>query len=230
MTTNLINGKIYIGQHQGKQFDIKYFGSGDKIRYAIKKYGKNNFVVGILHKCNKNKCLEKWEKYYIDYYDSTDPKIGYNISYGGEAFMRDRRQSEEAKAKISLASKGNKYRLNKPVSKETRLKMSNSKKNTHRTEETKNKISKSHIGIPAWNKGVPRTDEEKSKISIGNKCKHYYWKGKHLSDEHKNKIGFANSHPTIETRIKKSNSAKKRVHTKEQHEKIIASKRKHGYI
>lgn len=36
-TTNLINNKIYIGQHKHEKFDIKYFGSGYALVNAIKK-------------------------------------------------------------------------------------------------------------------------------------------------------------------------------------------------
>ena len=42
ITTNLINGKQYIGQHKGDGND-NYLGSGDEIKLAIKKYGKKNF-------------------------------------------------------------------------------------------------------------------------------------------------------------------------------------------
>ena len=51
-TTNLINGKIYIGQSIRK-FSKSYLGSGVKILNAIKKYGKENFKVEILED-NKN--------------------------------------------------------------------------------------------------------------------------------------------------------------------------------
>ena len=40
-TTNLINGKIYIGQSNGK---AKYYlGSGINFKKALKKYGRKNF-------------------------------------------------------------------------------------------------------------------------------------------------------------------------------------------
>ena len=38
-TTNLINGKIYIGQHKSEEYDSSYYGSGKLIRRAIEKYG-----------------------------------------------------------------------------------------------------------------------------------------------------------------------------------------------
>ena len=44
-TTNLITGKIYIGQHQRAKFTTKYKGSGTLIRGALLKYGEYNFKV-----------------------------------------------------------------------------------------------------------------------------------------------------------------------------------------
>jgi len=51
-TTNLINNKIYIGQHQTYNINDSYIGSGTHLLLAIKKYGKLNFKREILFSFN----------------------------------------------------------------------------------------------------------------------------------------------------------------------------------
>jgi hypothetical protein len=49
-TTNLINGKIYIGKHETSDLNDTYMGSGKVLMNAIKKYGKDSFKKEILFK------------------------------------------------------------------------------------------------------------------------------------------------------------------------------------
>lgn len=87
---NLINHKIYIGQskqieyrwkqHIDRSKDLKY---KTHLYLAIRKYGLENFKFEIIEECNIDKLNEK-EKYWIAYYDSTNPLKGYNNTNGGE--------------------------------------------------------------------------------------------------------------------------------------------------
>lgn len=80
-TTNLINGKIYIGKDTKN--NTKYFGSGILIERSIKKYGKDNFKKEILEYCTIDNINDK-EKFWIKEMNSQDINIGYNISKGGD--------------------------------------------------------------------------------------------------------------------------------------------------
>lgn len=81
-TTNLINGKTYIGQHKSGYFDIGYKGSGKLIKRAIKKYGKDNFKTILLEWCETFDELNNREIYYISFYRAQN-KAEYNIANGG---------------------------------------------------------------------------------------------------------------------------------------------------
>jgi group I intron endonuclease len=102
--TNLINNKIYIGQD--KNNNPKYMGSGNLIKKAMKKYGKQNFIKEVISECKTVEELNEKEKYYIDLYESRNQKIGYNISIGGESGMLGLKHTEETKEKMRLNNIG----------------------------------------------------------------------------------------------------------------------------
>jgi len=81
ITTNLINGKKYIGKDE--QNNPKYLGSGNLFKAAVKKYGRKNFHKEILAiACDKQDLCEL-ESYYIDYYCAQTSDLFYNIAPGG---------------------------------------------------------------------------------------------------------------------------------------------------
>lgn len=56
------------------------------------------------------------------------------------------------------------------------------------TEETRQKMSKSHKGQRAWNKGIPQTQEVKDKLSKSQKGRPAWNKGIHRTQETRDKI------------------------------------------
>jgi group I intron endonuclease len=105
--TNLINGKIYIGQTimplsrrwrahcSGKDHSMK-------IALAINKYGKENFTIEVIDTAENLDDLNKKEELYISQYDCTNDSEGYNILSGGG----NRRLPDSIKEKISKANTG----------------------------------------------------------------------------------------------------------------------------
>ena len=83
-TTNLINGKIYIGKHRSEGFDTSYKGSGSLLWKAINKYGWESFSTELLASCFSLEELNEEEKLLISYFDSNNRSIGYNILPGGD--------------------------------------------------------------------------------------------------------------------------------------------------
>lgn len=119
--TNIINGKIYIGQHVTDNLKDGYKGSGIALKNALKKYGRSNFKYEILEFYNGNSKTEfnQLEYSYIKKYNSDDKNIGYNRTdccgggyLGKEVYeKRNYKHSEEIKLKISKIHKGRKNSL-----------------------------------------------------------------------------------------------------------------------
>lgn len=80
-TTNLINGKFYIGKDSKENPD--YLGSGLLLKKAINKYGIKNFKKEVIEFCDSKQQLDEREIYWIDKLDAKNNKIGYNIATGG---------------------------------------------------------------------------------------------------------------------------------------------------
>jgi hypothetical protein len=82
-TTNLINGKYYIGMHSTSNLDDGYLGSGNRIRRSVRKYGKDNFKLEILEFLSNREDLAKREKEIVNE-DIIRDKLCMNLKIGGE--------------------------------------------------------------------------------------------------------------------------------------------------
>lgn len=94
------------------------------------------------------------------------------------------------------------------------------------SEETRHKLSISHLGQEPGNKGKHPSDETRRKLSEAHLGNPAYWKGKHLTDEAKKKISekLTGRHSTEEQRQKQSESLKGRIFTPEHCQKISEGK------
>lgn len=81
-TTNLINGKKYIGKDVCN--NPNYLGSGVLLKKSIIKYGKENFLKEILEECNSKEMLNDREKYWIVYHNAVNSSEYYNLRDGGD--------------------------------------------------------------------------------------------------------------------------------------------------
>ena len=84
--TNLINGKIYVGQHKwnGEGLDPDYFCSSCNPHFwnAVNKYGRSNFTKEIIQHCYSDAGLDAMERLWIRVLNSTNPEVGYNLIDG----------------------------------------------------------------------------------------------------------------------------------------------------
>lgn len=83
ITTNLVNGKRYIGQ---KKFDRRwkeYIGSGRVLKASVEKYGKENFSRNIIYVCYSAEELNQIEYDLSVQLDVVKSDDWYNLVYGG---------------------------------------------------------------------------------------------------------------------------------------------------
>jgi group I intron endonuclease len=178
-TTNKHSGKYYIGVHSTNNINDSYLGSGEALKNAIKKYGRESFTKEILHICETREEAFIIEKQLVDPSDL----MSYNLIAGGTTggtFGKVRSISEETKRKISETLKG--Y----VQSEESILKRAESNRGQKRSEETKQHMSDIQLGRKM-------TDEAKQNMSSAAKKRtKQAWTGKKRPTKecpHCNKVG-----------------------------------------
>ena len=166
LTTNLVNGKIYIGQHKvdSHNQDVNYLGSGKLILEAISKYGKENFKNDVLCWCNSEEELNEKEIFYIAEYKSTTDFGNYNISDGGFVprfsgqrngnYGKHRPHTEEEKRHLSNVLTGHSPTFCGHHTDEARASISRGTRefNLHRGKDSYVKVSQSLMGNKMMNK------------------------------------------------------------------------------
>ncbi len=161
-TTNLKNGKYYIGMHSTDNLEDGYMGSGKRLRRSLKKYGKENFKFEILEFLPNRVSLKEREKELVNEKLIQD-SLSMNLKLGGEGGF----VNEEHRIKF----------LNKAVT----MFISNKDKIVERkkwlwenNDEWRNnfskKLSDSKIGNLSWT-GLQHTEETKKKIGETNSIK-----------------------------------------------------------
>jgi group I intron endonuclease len=204
-TTNLINGKLYIGKD--KYNNPEYLGSGKLLVKAIKKYGKENFKKEILEYCENDDHMAEREKYWISIHNACVSENYYNIGEGGfggdnitnnpnrteicEKIKAARKlqvinHSEDTRKKIGNSQRGDKgFWYGKSQSIESNQKRSDSlkgKPKPPRTKEHSENLSKANKNQVPWNKGKQGiSDETRKKMSDAKKGKAPWNKGKSLT-------------------------------------------------
>jgi len=115
--TNTLNNKIYIGlttekiseRCRKRIAEAKYRDSRNSyILNAIRKHGSEVFKVEQIDTAITLEELQQKEIFYIQQYNSTNRKIGYNLTKGGEGNL-GLKMSDETKEKIRQKQLGNKW-------------------------------------------------------------------------------------------------------------------------
>lgn len=137
-TTCILTEKYYIGIHSTSNIDDGYLGSGKRLRYSIRKYGKENHIKEILEFFKSREETEKKECILIN--ESVNDSNCMNLTNGGKGFKKN--HTKKTKIKISKSLSGKTYNElhgnNAEIEKEKR-KNSVKKHWDSLTEEEKNK-------------------------------------------------------------------------------------------
>jgi hypothetical protein len=94
-TTNKMNGKFYIGVHSTLKINDGYLGSGKRLRYSIRKYGKENFEIEILEFFDSKELMFEAEKNLVNI-DLIKSELCMNLKEGGIGGWTKKQQIENA--------------------------------------------------------------------------------------------------------------------------------------
>lgn len=154
LVKNNINNKVYIGQTSQKGgFDRRYRHdlykntNNEYLKRSIKKYEIEQFeIIKEYDKAYTKEELDQKEVKYIEQFNSTNPRYGYNIKEGG-SFGK---LAESTKEKLRIINTGKKYSY-ETNQKKARIGKDNGMFGRKHSEESISQMSKNRIGK---NKGI----------------------------------------------------------------------------
>lgn len=179
-TTNLINGKRYIGKHKSDKFEYNdYLGSGKLLNEAIKKYGKENFNCELIERCNSIEELNQKEQYWINKYNAVESSNFYNLARGGDGGdLSPYIDYSNCPKGPNNWNYGKKFQWINNGIREVRLFENDLLPDGYVygrlykvSDELKIKLSNQHSGVSPVNKGIPMSEEQKRKVSLSRKGK-----------------------------------------------------------
>ena len=136
--TNNINGKVYIGKQSNNREN--YYGSGKLIKYAIKKYGIENFTKEIICEVVGDVLGSETEIYWIQKLNGLD---GYNLEIHGNGGEISERQKSMNSETVKKLWKDPNSIFNSP---EYRKRLYDAGKQRVWSDETKQKIANGRMG------------------------------------------------------------------------------------
>jgi group I intron endonuclease len=207
---NIINTKIYIGSSENipKRWKRHLKGLKENNHYnnylqrAFNMYKEENFKFEVIETCPIENLIER-EQCWMDYFQSYNPKYGYNLSPTAgsqlgykfnpeDLYWKGKHLTEEHKRKVSEGNKGKKLseeHINILIKAHTGKPLS---------KEHKQKLSEANKGQIPWIKGRKQTEEHRRKISESNKGQKRSEEARHnMSIAHMGKVsrpkGFKHS-------------------------------------
>jgi group I intron endonuclease len=216
--------KVYIGQSISIKKRIQYHRQdleknrhhNDYLQAAHNKYGIENFKFEAIEypEDTSPENLTAREQYWIDFFDSMNPEKGFNLKEAGPAGQpnedtrkkmgaahkknwetRDRTVTEEEKNRLrEISKKGTEVLQNRPMSEETKRKISEANRGRQVSEEEKERLremSRKQAELNRGKKRPPMSEEQKEKlreVHVGRKA----------SEETKRKMSESHKRKAIE--------------------------------
>lgn len=225
LITNLINGKVYVGQtireikKRWYAHVSRAFAPDDHFSIlspAIRKYGKENFSIEALVECPDKESLDFSEEFFIWIYASHLKSFGYNVQ------LKCRGVGAHGPSTLKLLSEQRKGKKRGPLTEEHRRNISEANKGKKLSEEAKKNISESKTGLvmgpqtpehiekriaplrgrPSKLKGVPKSPEHRAKIGKAQEGKKKPLCSEELKEKRRqNRLGKTNSPEATQKQI-----------------------------